>query len=229
MSDSKQDEALDEKAFKHLYTAFHQSEQRDEALDVVAWAKRFHHDQLLVPGPVSRPARVIYLISSIIAWAENMQQPQQALQAAPQQLLPLDGTSPGRDAFPHLRLRSLSPDPSDHMQNPEQQQSAFTGQFWHDTAASDHSEQPHSPSCHQAEAASGRTKGAALGVHTVSLSAELDMYSAADMPNQYVLQRTSVRDDQPPCSDDDHTAATRSSLIGSYRPCWLQSSEAPMR
>lgn len=199
---------MDEKAFKHLYTAFLQSEPRDEALDVVAWAKSFDHDQVLVPGP----AHVTDLISSIIAWAENMQQPQQPLQAAPQQLLPLGGTSPARDAFPDLRLRSLSPDPSDRLQNPAEQQSAFTGQFWHDTEGSDYSEQPHGPSCHQAEAALGTTQDAALGARTVSLSAGLDMYSAADMPNQYVPQRTPVRDDQPPWSVVDYTAASSQAM-----------------
>lgn len=208
----EQGKALDEEAFRHLYTAFQQSNQRDdEALDLVAWADRFW-DQVLVPNPGATPPHVTNLITCIRAWAKTVQQPQQPQQAAPQQLLPLDGAAPDRGAIPDLRQRSVSPDLSDHLQNPEQQQSAYTGQFCRDTEGSDHSELPHGPSCLQAEAAPGRTQDAGLGAHTVRPNAGPDTPSATNMPNQYVQQRTPVRVDHSPFSIVHHTAAPNQAM-----------------
>ena len=205
---NEQGEALDEKAFTHLYTAYQQSEPRDEALDVVAWAKKFHHDQVLMPDPVPRPAQFDALIKSVPEWAAAMQQPQQPLQAAPLQLLPLGGTSSDIATIRDLHLRSISPDPPGHVQNPEQQQSASAGQDRHDTLeGSDRSEQPHDPAGHYVGAAFGRTQDAALQAHTVRRNALLDMNRLADMSNQYVPQHTPVRDEYAPCSFVDHTAA----------------------
>lgn len=200
---NEHNEALDEMAFKHLYPAFQGSEPRDEALDVVAWAQRFH-DQVLVPvpNPVSSPTHVTHLITSILAWADNMQQPQ----VAAEQLFPLYSTSP--DIAVIHDLPPISPHPPGHFQIPEQQQSVFAGQFGYDTLEeSDHSEQSQNPSCHYLEAALGTAQDAALQADTVSRNTLLDVYSAADVSNQFVPQRTPVRDDQPPVSVVDHTAA----------------------